>query len=263
MAEMTSYKPGTFSWTDLGTTDAAGAKKFYTELFGWTAVDMPAGDAGIYSMLHSNDKLVAALYEQSDEQKAQGIPPAWLSYVTVANAEESAEKAKALGGTVMMGPFDVMTAGKMALIQGPTGAVFAVWEPKDQIGAHLVNEPVSLVWNELATRDVEAAKAFYTGLFGWTTEEMPMPDFTYTTWVNDGNMNGGMIPMTGPQWEGIPAHWGVFFAVADTDAIAEKAKSLGGAVHVPPTDIPNIGRFAVIGDPQGATFTAMKLINPS
>lgn len=261
MTEMTKYPPGTFSWVELSTTDPASAKKFYGGLFGWDLVDMPAGPDMIYTMAELKGKSVAALFQQSEQETAQGVPPHWNSYVSVASADESAAKAKGLGGTILLDPFDVMDVGRMAVIQDPTGAIFSVWEPKTHIGAQLVNEPGSLSWNELATRDTEKAEKFYTNLFGWSSQVQETPMTVYTTFSNGERMAAGMLKMT-EQWGDAPPHWAVYFAVANCDASAEKAKSLGGQIAVPPTDIPPIGRFAVISDPQGAHFYIIKLNNP-
>ncbi len=261
MTEMTQYMPGTFSWIDLATTDAAGAKQFYTELFGWEAEDMPAGPDSVYTMLSKDGKSVAGLYAMNEEQRGMGMPPTWISYVSVADAEATAAKAKALGGQVMAEPFDVMDSGRMAVIQGPTGEVFNIWQPKNHIGAQVVNEPGTLSWNELATNDIEKAQAFYTQLFGWGAQVQEMPMTTYTTFLVGERMNAGMLQMT-EEWGDMPPHWMVYFAVADCDASAEKAKALGGEIGVPPTDLPPVGRFAVLTDPQGAHFTIIKLDNP-
>lgn len=260
MTEMTEYKPGTFNWIDLATTDAGAAKQFYVGLFGWEAQDMPAGPDNIYTMFQKGGKNVAALYEMNEEQ-SMGMPPSWMSYVSVADANAVAEKAKALGGQVLDKPFDVMDAGRMAVLQGPTGEVFNIWQPKSNIGAEVVNEPGTLGWNELATNDTEKAKAFYTQLFGWGTQVQEMPMTTYTTFMLGERMNGGMLQMT-EEWGDMPPHWMVYFVVEDCDASAEKAKSLGGEIGVPPTDLPPVGRFSVIKDPQGAHFTIIKLDNP-
>ncbi len=261
MTEMKKYPPGTFSWIDLATTDAEAAKAFYTTLFGWEAEDMPAGPDAVYTMLSKNGKSAAGLYAMSAEQQSMGMPPNWMSYISVADADATAEKAKSLGGQVMAEPFDVMEAGRMAVLQGPTGEMFAVWQPKDHIGSQVVNEPGTLSWNELATNDTAKAGQFYTSLFGWTSQVQEMPMTTYTTFSVGERMNAGMMQMT-EEWGDMPPHWMVYFAVEDCDASAAKAQSLGGEVGVPPTDIPPIGRFSVIKDPQGAHFTIIKLNNP-
>lgn len=258
MTEMTSYKPGTFCWVDLATTDAEAAKKFYTALFGWAAVDMPAGPDMIYTMCQIDGKDVAALYQQGPEE--QGVPPHWNSYVSVASADEIAPKVTALGGTVVGGPFDVMDAGRMTLLLDPESVFLGAWQPGKHIGARLVNQPGAFCWNELATRDVAKASAFYTKLFGWETETQDMAGMPYTTLMNKGGMNGGMMPMA-PEQADMPAHWLVYFAVADCDASVEKVKSLGGQGLMPPFDTP-AGRIAIMQDPQGAAFGIIKLPNP-
>jgi predicted enzyme related to lactoylglutathione lyase len=261
MAEFTNYQPGTFCWVDLATTDAAGAKEFYGQFFGWELTDMPAGPDSVYTMAQLQGKTVAGLYTLNEQQQEQGLPPHWMSYISVSNAEEVAARAKSLGGQVLDEPFDVMEAGRMGVIQDPTGAVVALWQPGQHIGSQVANLPGSFTWNELATTDTEAAGKFYTRLFGWSTQVQEMPQTTYTSFLNGERMNAGMLQMT-EEWGDIPPHWMVYFAVEDCDASAEKATSLGAKVHVPPTDIPPVGRFAVIEDPQGAVFTIIKLNNP-
>lgn len=259
MTEMTAYTPGTFCWIDLSTSDTTAAKKFYTDLLGWQAVDIPVGPDMTYTMFQVEGKDVAGMSQQGPDE--QGIPPHWNSYVSVANADEIAAKAKSLGGTVLAEPFDVMDSGRMAVIQDPSGAVVAAWQPQQHIGARLVNEPGALCWNELATRDPQKSSGFYTQLFGWTTQIQPMGETNYTVFINGDNMNAGMIEMTA-EWGDIPPHWMVYLTVADCDATAEKVTALGGKVLVPPTDIPNMGRFAVVQDPQGAAFSFIKMDNP-
>lgn len=261
MTEMSKYAPGTFSWVELSTTDAEAAKKFYGELFGWSIVDVPIGEGGTYTMLQLEGKDVAALYQQGEDQQAQGIPPHWLSHVTVADVNITAEKVKSLGGTMVMGPFDVMTAGRMGVAQDPSGATFALWQPRDNIGAQLRDQPNTLCWNELATDDADKARDFYANLFDWSVEVEEFGPTVYTTFSNAGRPNGGMLQMN-EEWEGIPPNWMTYFAVEDCDASAEKAKKLGGTLTVPPTDIPPVGRFAVIQDPQGAVFSIIKMTNP-
>ncbi len=259
MTVMTEYTPGIFSWVDLGTTDGEGAKKFYSGLFGWEFTDFPTDDQGVYSMGQIGGKSVAALYQMGPAK--EGMPPAWNSYVTVANAQETAEKAKALGGNVLAEPFDVMGSGIMAMIQEPTGAVCAIWEPKEHIGAEIVNEPNTLTWNELATPDSKKAGEFLTKLFDWSAKEQEMPHTVYTTFSVGERMNAGMLQMT-EEWGDMPAHWMAYFATEDCDAMVKKAEELGGEISVPPTDIPEVGRFSVIKDPQGAHFSVIKLVNP-
>jgi len=258
MSEVTKHAPGTFCWIELGTTDAGAAKKFYSELFGWSANDIPAGPGMIYTMLQLDGKDVAALYELTEQHRAQGVPSHWLPYVAVASADESAEKVTSLGGKVIMAPFDVMDVGRMSLIQDPAGAMFALWEARKHIGATLVNQPGTVCWNELATRDSRLAGEFYTKLFGWGTKVQEMGPTTYTIFTDGERQAGGMLAMT-EEWGNIPSHWMAYFGVEDCDASANKARALGATIKVPPTDIPGVGRFAVLQDAQGAAFSIIKL----
>jgi predicted enzyme related to lactoylglutathione lyase len=260
--EAVAYKPGTFCWVELGTTDGEAAKKFYTELFGWSFNDSPVGPGMVYTMLKLDGKDVGALYQMPPEMTANGVPPNWLSYASVTSADESAAKAKELGATLMKEPFDVMTVGRMAVVQDPTGAVFALWQAGTHKGAGVVNAPNSLCWNELSTPDTTKAGDFYTGLFGWGKNVQQMGPMTYTSFMNGDRPAGGMYTPT-PDMGEVPPHWLVYFAVDDTDAMAEKAGELGGKIILPPADIPGTGRFAVVQDPQGAVFGIIKLTGPT
>lgn len=246
MGERSGHEPGTFSWADLGTNDPDAAKRFYTGLFGWEADDQPLPDGGTYTMLRQQGKAVAALY-----QAAEGMPTAWASYVTVASADDAAAKAGELGATLMTAPFDVMDAGRMALVQDPTGAVLAVWEPRSSIGAELVNVPGALTLNQLNTGDPQAALDFYAGLFGWRAESVQGGDEAYWGLFNGDRLNAGLMRMP-PGFEA-PAHWLVYFGSDDVDADAARVGELGGQVMVPPMDVPG-GRIVVAQDPQGGIF---------
>ena len=248
MTEKKSYSPGEFCWTELATSDWKAAKNFYGSVFGWTADERPMGpNDPPYVMLKIGDKHIAALYEN---KKAQ---PGWLGYIAVASANEAAKKAKSLGAKLLSEPFDVMDVGRMANVQDPQGSKFALWEAKRHKGADVFGDPNSMCWNELYTTDVEGARKFYTGLFNWKLKGSP----EYTE-VHIGNQPiGGMMQLT-KEMQGMPKAWIPYFAVTDCDATAKKVKSLKGKVHVGPKDIPNAGRFAIIGDPQGAIFAVIK-----
>ncbi len=255
------HAPGTFCWVELTTTDVGGAKSFYTDLMGWEAEDDPIPGGGVYTMLRVGKKNLGGLYQMNEEMK--GVPPNWLLYVSVESAAEAAAKVKNLGGTVVKDAFDVMDIGSMAVLQDPTGATFAVWQPKKHCGTQVTaGEIGGTCWHELATDDVERAGKFYSELFGWTPSILDMPTGPYTMFMNGEVRAGGMLQMTA-EWKGIPAHWMVYFTVADCDASAENAKSRGGQIKVPPTDIPGVGRFSVIQDPQGAVCSIIRLEPPA
>jgi predicted enzyme related to lactoylglutathione lyase len=245
MGERTEHAPGTFSWADLSTTDPDGAKAFYTRLFGWDTQDNPIPEGGVYTMLLKDGKAVAAL-----SAAREGQPPAWNAYVTVESADDSAAAAQEHGGTVAMEPFDVMDVGRMAVIQDPTGAFFAVWEPRANIGAERVNEPGALTLTQLNTSDPERAQEFYSAVFGWRFEpvESEMP---YWGIYNGDRLNAGMMPL--PADAGAPSHWLVYFGSEDAEEDAGRIADLGGTVMIRPTAVPG-GSILVAHDPQGAVF---------
>ena len=152
----------------------------------------------------------------------------------------------------MFGPMDVFTVGRMAMLQDRQGAAFAVWQPQDHIGCRIKREPRAVMWNELTTSDRSDATDFYTGLLGLDSGEMERA-MEYTLLKAAGDDVAGVMQITeemGP----VPPHWGVYFGVANVDDTTSKADSLGATILVPWTEIPGIGRFAVIQDPQGAVF---------
>lgn len=251
MGERTKYTPGTFSWTDLTTTDQDGAKAFYTSLFGWDAQDNEAGDGFVYSMMLIDGKSVAAISPQPQQQRDAGAPPTWNSYITVESADDALERARQLGGTVHAPAFDVMDAGRMGIVQDPGQAYFAVWEPKTNIGAGLVNAPGALSWNELASTDMDAAAEFYAELFGWSTDPMDGSEMPYLVVKNrDGHSNGGIRPVTPP---GTPPFWLVYFGSQDVESDLERVSELGGTQLMGPMSI-GPGTIGVVQDPQGAVF---------
>jgi predicted enzyme related to lactoylglutathione lyase len=251
MGERTQYSPGTFSWTDLSTTDQEAGKAFYAGLFGWTYDDQPAGPGITYSMAMIGDKYVAAISPQPQQQRDAGAPPAWNSYITVQDADQALARAKELGATVHAEAFDVMEAGRMGVVQDPQGAYFLVWQPKQHIGAGLVNAPGALSWNELGSPDLDGSQSFYGGLFGWTFEAMGGADPPYLVIKTaDGHNNGGIRPPAPP---GTPPFWLVYFATSDIEASLAQAQELGGNALVGATDI-GIAKIAVVQDPQGAVF---------
>ena len=172
MQVVTNYPDGVFNWIDLTTTDVAGAKAFYGGLFGWTADDRPTGGGPDYTMMMLDGHPVAGATPMSSDMQAMGMPPVWVSYVKIDDIDGAAARAVEAGGAVFVPPMDVLDSGRMALVQDPTGAAFGMWSPRAFAGAALVNRPNTLAWNELQTRDLPAARAFYEHVFGWTADEM-------------------------------------------------------------------------------------------
>jgi predicted enzyme related to lactoylglutathione lyase len=245
MGERNSHAPGAFSWADLGTSDADGAKAFYTGLFGWESDDAPLPEGGVYTMLKKGGKNVAALYDAQE-----GQPTAWTSYVTVESADAAADSVKRHGGVVEAEPFDVMEVGRMAVFADPTGAYGAVWEPRASIGAQVVNEPGALTINQLNTSDPARAEEFYSAVFGWRFEAIEGGPAPYWGVYNGDRLNAGMMPLPEP---GAPSHWLVYFGSQSVDDDAGRVGELGGTVMVAPMSVPG-GRILVAGDPQGGIF---------
>jgi predicted enzyme related to lactoylglutathione lyase len=251
MPEVTSFPPGAFCWIELTTSDGEAAKRFYCDLFGWTANEIPMEPGQPpYVMLQKNGKDVGALYENKQ------VPhPSWLSYIAVISADEAAAKAKSLGATALQEPFDVFDVGRMAVLSDPEGAVFALWQAGRHHGMSIAGESNTYCWDELQTRQRDQAKEFYGSLFGWTLKESP----EYIEAHLGEQAIGGIFDMGNAVPQHVPPHWQPYFAVDDCDATVQKASSLGGGALMPATDIPNVGRFAVLRDPQGATFAVIKL----
>jgi uncharacterized protein len=247
MGERTSHPAGTFSWSDLQTDDLDSAKSFYGSLFGWSYDDIPIGDGAVYSLAKVQGKSVAGLGVRQSEE----IPPHWNCYVTVDDADAVAARAGELGANVLAPPFDVFDAGRMSAFADPQGAILSIWQPRQSIGAELVNEVGALTWNDLMSPDIAASSDFYRALFGWDISEIAGAEGQYWSITNNGRMNGGIMPTP----EGGHPVWNLYFAVEDVDATVARAGELGGGTIAPPMDVPNGTRFAVLSDPSNAVFS--------
>jgi predicted enzyme related to lactoylglutathione lyase len=278
MPERDGYIPGVPCWVDTNQPDPEAALPFYSGLFGWEFADaMPEGSPGRYFIGRIRGGDVAAV-----GSSPEAAPPGatWNTYIWVDSADATATKARDAGGAVLMEPFDVMDAGRMAVLADPEGAAFCVWQAGTNKGAQVVNEHGTLNFNGLATRDVERAKAFYGALFGWQVLSLPaglmwtLPGYGDHLEERRPGLREQMAQMGAPDGfidvvaalnpvaDGdteAPAHWSVTFAVDDADATAAKARELGGEVVAGPLDAPWT-RLAVIKDPQGATFIASQFV---
>lgn len=248
MGERSEYTPGTFCAVDLAALDVEKGKAFYAGLFGWDHGDPYRGWTGCIL----DGKVVAGIISQPDDQREAGIPPNWLSYVSVSDAEASASRAVELGGAVLAQPTDVGEGGRVAVLSDPQGAVVALWQPLGYAGAQLVNVPGALTWNQLNTSDPEAAIAFYTELFGWTTEAPEDGEGAFWSFKNsEGWLNGGVMGIA-PGTEAPPA-WTPFFASGGLEEHQARVKELGGASLSPILPVP-AGELFVAQDDQGAVF---------
>lgn len=252
MPVVTAHAPGTPSWVDIGVPDIAAAADFYGALFGWETEDM-GEEAGHYTMCRLGGRAVAAIGPAMNPG-----PPAWTTYITVASVDDTSAKITAAGGTVVAPPMDVMDAGRMAVAQDPTGAFFSIWEPRASIGAEIVNEPGTLCWNELNSRDVETALAFYETVFGLVAQRSE----TYNEFHLGDRVVGACMPMPEMVPPEVPSFWMVYFAVADVEASTAKVKQLGGMSMVELMEAGDVGRFSVLADPMGAVFSIIQLNQP-
>jgi predicted enzyme related to lactoylglutathione lyase len=247
---MTSYAHGTPSWVDLATPAPDASAAFYGELFGWTTTE-PRPDFGGYANFLDGGRRVGGL-------NPMGESAAWRTYVAVDDAEAIAAEVAEQGGTVLLAPTDVGDLGRMAVFQDPQGTDFGVWQAGEFAGAEKVNVPVSLCWNELNSRDLDAVRGFYEAVFGWTAAPTDMGEMIYTVFnLGESSIGGGLTlpPQTPAE---VPGHWLVWFSVVDRDATVARAGELGAEARIDAMDVPGVGRLAVLVDPQGAAFGVMQ-----
>jgi uncharacterized protein len=261
MTNIDSYKPGSFCWVELGTTDQAAAKKFYGSLFGWEANDMPMGPSGTYTIFQLSGRAAAAGYQLSKEMLDHHVPPHWMLYITVASADEASQRVTKAGGKVEKGPFDVMEMGRMSVCHDPTGAYFAIWQAKGGNANGIADVDGSFCWADLNTPDVAAARKFYSQVFGWEIidDKDGKGDADYKHIKNGENFIGGIPPVRANN-QRTPAHWLAYFLTSDCKGLAAKAKQLGGKALMEPMLMEDVGTIAVLSDPQGAVFALYQSI---
>jgi uncharacterized protein len=253
----TTFTPGAPNWTDLGTPDIEAASAFYGSLFGWAFLS--AGpDAGGYGMFTLGEKTVAAVGPLTEE----GARSSWTVYFQTSDADATAKAVEQAGGAVRFGPFDVFSQGRMAGFTDPEGVQFAVWQPGETKGLDAVTETNTLRWTELITNDTERAKRFYSTVFGWDINDMAMDGMTYAVAGPAGGEpeaahTGIMAIGDEMRAMGMTPQWGVYFEVADCDAVVALADAKGGSVIVPPMTMEGVGRMALLSDPFEARFSVM------
>lgn len=240
-----SYLHGKFVWFEHSSADTTAATRFYAELFGWTVENVDMGGRP-YAMIKNGADSIGGL-----RSAGKGEPSAWMSYLSVADVDASAKAAQAAGAKVLMPPTDFPPAGRGAALADPTGGVFSVW--KSALGdAPDPQAPAtgSWYWNELWTGDERKALAFYEKVFGYAHDAMDMgAQGTYYILTQGGKPRAGLMKAL---QAGTPTMWQPYVLVDQCDATLAKAKRLGAKDLVPATDIPNVGRFAIVADPTGA-----------
>lgn len=256
MAIIRKHPPGSFCWTDLGSKDVAGARKFYQRIFGWKTVDLPMGPGDQkYSTMRVKGRDACAVYPMSAEQRKTKTPPFWLPYVAVANLNRTIRKVRAAGGKVCLGPLKVMDQGHLAIVLDPTGAGFGLWQPGRHKGAGLDDTPGTVCWHDLNTPKPEVAAKFYAKVFGWKTQAMGEGDKVYRLFKLGKNGVGGLWPVPLPK---LPPCWVTYWNVADCARTVARVKRLGGRVLMDTYTVPGYCRFAVVRDPQQAVFGVLQ-----
>ena len=250
--EITSYESGFFCFPELNTHGVEAAKRFYQAVLGWTTFDVP-GAQGSYSLARANGKDVAGIHLSTRGE------PSWLHYVSVESTDRAAARATELGGTVEVAPFDVHGVGRMAMIQDPAEARFALWQATGMIGARLADEPGAPAWYELITHRLELATRFYEALFGWSAPEKSLPEVGPYSVARIGERQVAGLMSIRKEWgDGVIARWQVYFAVADCARSVATARTLGADVYTGPNLVKGFGRFAVMADPEGAVFCVVE-----
>jgi uncharacterized protein len=250
-----NWPNGTPCWVDVAVDDLAAARTFYSALFGWDTQEGPP-ETGGYTMCMVNGRPAAAI---SPKEPGSTTPSAWSTYLAADDLDATVAKARAAGGQFVTETMDVMTLGRMTFGTDPAGAGYGIWQARDFGGVGVYNEPGTLIWNELMTRDYEGAKAFYGSVFGHQFDEIgDGANVQYSAIKrSDGEVVGGVGALGADAPADRPPSWGTYFNVADADATAAKAAELGATIAQQPSDTP-YGRMAVIQGPQGEIFSIMQ-----
>ncbi|MEZ5978480.1 MAG: VOC family protein [Planctomycetota bacterium] len=260
MPARNDFAPGEFCWIDLAAHDLAAAAEWYGKLFGWTLFQQETPGGGPpYGFLMQNGAAVAGIGEMNDEMKSRGVPPLWNTYVCSQDCARTESRARELGANVVFPTTEVPGHGRLAFLTDPEGVTIALWESTNHMGPGFVTmEPGSFSWVELMTRTPDASKGFYADLFGWDYADVPMPHGSYSMIKSGGRDQGGVMDVNDKMFDGMPSHWQVYLMTADCDAATKQVAELGGRVLVPSTPIP-VGKFSVVQDPQGGTFSLLEM----
>jgi uncharacterized protein len=239
---------GSFCFAELHTPDVDGAARFYGGLLGWKTVKDPTDG---YARFQKDGQDVAGL-RRDDHGSAR-----WIPYLAVASAEAVAAKALELGAAIVAPVAETRGVARTAVVRDPAGGVVGLWEGRGHTGAALLDEPGSMWWAELVTREVPVAKTFYSNLVEWRAIDTLKYGIRYSVFKLGTDSLAGLLPI-GADWGVVSPYWQILFAVDDCDARAARATSFGGSLIFGPSDVPNAGRAAIIADPSGARFALMQ-----
>jgi predicted enzyme related to lactoylglutathione lyase len=243
------------AWVELSSSDAAASRDFYGKLFGWQVEVSPDPQYGGYAIAKTGGQDVAGIGPTQSPQQ----PTAWTMYIGTEDVDALANKVQQAGGTVVAPPFDVGDQGRMATFQDPSGAFISGWQGK-AMRPFLAYAPNAFGWAELNARGFDKDIPFYESVFGWTHRTSPMGEGqpAYTEFLHGEESILGGMEMNPEMPASVPSYWMPYFNVDDLDASYRKALELGGQEMVPPSDMPG-GRFAILTDPQGATFGLIRM----
>lgn len=246
---------GRFCWIELITNDVSNAVTFYSKLWGWKTNAMD--DSGAFQVLQLGDEAFGATYALPQQLQDLGVTPRWLNYVAVNSAQDTADRIVDIGGSILLGPLAVGDAGVMAIAKDPEGATFALWQAKQHYGSLPFSKPGHYCWQELACRDLSSTLAFYQKVFGWELSYRESAMGQVPLFCVDQSPVASVIQMN-EEWGDMAAHWMTYFASSDVDADLTQVNTLGGDVCVPGFDIPEVGRIAVVNDPQGVVLSMLQ-----
>jgi len=245
---------GKFVWYDLITDDAEVARRFYGGLFGWTfeTTEGPLGDE--YILVRDDGVYIGGIVTRADPSDGTEFSR-WLPYVSVADVDVSADRARAAGGEVAVAPLDVRL-GRVAAIVDPEGAALGlarsnIGDPDD---ATTAGGPGRVMWTELLTSDEAGAASFYEAVVGYKAVTVERRGGRYTV-LSDGQVERAGILLNPTDWE---PQWLTYFGVEDPAAAAERAAALGGRVLLEPTSEVREGTMALVTDPTGAVLALQK-----
>jgi predicted enzyme related to lactoylglutathione lyase len=250
---MSHEADGRWVWHEMNTTDMGVGSEYYRSLFGWGADEMDMGEFGKYLMLKVGEVPVVGMGAAQP-----GAPSHWLSYLHTSNLEGSVAKVPELGGTLLAPIFEIPRIGRAAVVQDPDGGVFALFqgtegggEERDWSAPPAMH---SVCWVELMAKDPSKVLPFYTGLVDWSAVPMG-PDMTV---FKKGEAMVASVRQMPPEAAGAPSHWMVYMLVDDVAVSQKRSEALGGVTFKGETEIPGMGRFAVVQDPAGGVFALWK-----
>jgi len=242
------------AWVELSSPDAEASRAFYARLFEWEIDVADDPQYGGYGIARIGEQSTAGI----GPKQSPDAPTAWGVYIGTDDVDSLAQLVTSAGGTVVAEPFDVGDQGRMAVFADPTGAVISAWQAAGMRN-WASHRPNAFSWAELNARGVDQAIPFYERVFGWTHKTTPgdsgAPD--YTEFQVDGHSIAGAMEMNPQMPAGVPSYWGIYFDVEDVDDAYRRALAAGAQEMMAPQEFPG-GRFAIVSDPQGASFGLLK-----